>query len=54
MSASPRRNPSQEMAIRMVHVEDIELFFTKVDGKVKDVPKIIPEKLWMINLHGMI
>jgi hypothetical protein len=54
MTASPRRNSSQDMAMRMVHVEDIKLLMAKIVGNVEDVPKITPQKLRMINPDGMV
>jgi hypothetical protein len=54
MTASPGRNSSQDMAMGMVHVDDIKLLTTKIVGDVEDVPKITPQKLRMISPDGMV
>jgi len=54
MTASLGCNAPQDMAMRMVHVEDIKMLTTKIMGDVEDIPKITPEKLRMISPDGMV
>jgi hypothetical protein len=53
-TASLGCNSPQDMAMGMMYVEDIKLFTTKIARNVEDVPKIIPEKLGMINPDRMV
>jgi hypothetical protein len=53
-AASSRRNPSQDVTMRVVHVKDIKVFTTKIVTDVKNIPKMSPQELGIINPDGMV
>jgi hypothetical protein len=49
MAGSSRRDPSDEMTMGMVHVDEIELFLPKIVGEVQNIPEVLPKKRGGIN-----
>jgi hypothetical protein len=42
------------MAMRVMDIEDIELFLTNIVREVQNITQVLPKKGGMIDLHGMV
>src|SRR3972149_6470349 len=54
MARSPRCDPSDEMAMGMMDIEDIELFLANIVRETLNIAEVLPKKGGMIDLQGMV
>jgi hypothetical protein len=47
-------DPSQDMVMGVVHIDDIKLFFFKVPDEMPEIPEIVHQGRWPEELHDMI